>query len=174
MEWNAETIERLRGLWAEGYSTAEIGRRMGISKNAVVGKAHRLSLPSRPSPIRREPGGRASRPPQPRRVTGPTLPPLATAAASVEGVAAAPSPVEAVLRESGARETGGRETATRSAPRPAWRSTRPLTCSWPMGEPGTPSFHFCDDDAMPGKPYCERHAAVAYVKIRDRRDEAAA
>ncbi|MCQ4161483.1 GcrA family cell cycle regulator, partial [Roseomonas sp. GC11] len=54
MEWTAEAIEALRALWAEGHSTAEIGRRMGISKNAVVGKAHRLNLPARPSPIRRE------------------------------------------------------------------------------------------------------------------------
>ncbi len=169
MEWNAETIERLRGLWAEGYSTAEIGRRMGISKNAVVGKAHRLNLPSRPSPIRREAGGRSSRPPQPRRVTGPTLPPLATAAAPAATETAAPSPVEAILREPVLREP-----VVRNTPRPAWRSTRPLTCSWPMGEPGTPSFRFCDDDAVPGKPYCERHAAIAYVKVRDRRDEAAA
>ncbi len=169
MEWNTETIERLRGLWAEGYSTAEIGRRMGISKNAVVGKAHRLSLPSRPSPIRREPGGRGSRPPQPRRVTGPTLPPLATATVPAAAEASAPTPVEAVLREPVLREP-----VVRTTPRPAWRSTRPLTCSWPMGEPGTASFHFCDDDAVPGKPYCERHAAIAYVKVRDRRDEAAA
>ncbi len=168
MEWNMETIERLRGLWAEGYSTAEIGRRMGISKNAVVGKAHRLNLPSRPSPIRREPG-RAARPPQPRRVTGPTLPPLATANTPAPAQAAAPTSVEANLREPVLREP-----AVRNTPRPAWRSTRPLTCSWPLGEPGTASFRFCDDDALPGKPYCDRHAAIAYVKVRDRRDEAAA
>jgi GcrA cell cycle regulator len=42
MEWNEEAILRLRTLWGEGHSTAEIGRRMGVSKNAVVGKAHRL------------------------------------------------------------------------------------------------------------------------------------
>ena len=54
MEWNDETIARLRELWAEGLSTAEIGRRMSVSKNAVVGKAHRLNLPPRPSPIRRD------------------------------------------------------------------------------------------------------------------------
>ena len=47
MEWNDETIARLRAFWAEGLSTAEIGRRMGVSKNAVVGKAHRLNLPAR-------------------------------------------------------------------------------------------------------------------------------
>ncbi|WP_428376667.1 GcrA family cell cycle regulator [Lichenicoccus sp.] len=61
MEWNEETISRLRSLWQEGHSTAEIGRRMSITKNAVVGKAHRLILPPRPSPIRKglvsAPGG---------------------------------------------------------------------------------------------------------------------
>ena len=54
MEWNESSIAKLRALWAEGLSTAEIGRRMGVQKNAVVGKAHRLNLPSRPSPIRRD------------------------------------------------------------------------------------------------------------------------
>ncbi|QNT77838.1 GcrA family cell cycle regulator [Entomobacter blattae] len=53
MEWTEETIARLRALWDEGLSTAEIGRQLSITKNAVVGKAHRLGLPSRPSPIRR-------------------------------------------------------------------------------------------------------------------------
>ncbi|WBO59682.1 GcrA family cell cycle regulator [Acidocella sp. MX-AZ03] len=48
MEWTDDSIARLRSLWAEGLSTAEIGRRLNISKNAVVGKAHRLNLPARP------------------------------------------------------------------------------------------------------------------------------
>ena len=52
MEWTDVTVTRLRQLWSEGHSTAEIGRRLGCSKNAVVGKVHRLDLPARPSPIR--------------------------------------------------------------------------------------------------------------------------
>src|SRR3954451_16356577 len=85
MEWTEETITRLRGLWSEGHSTAEIGRRLGISKNAVVGKAHRLDLPARPSPIRRDGSGAAkARRPTRRRAAGPTLPPLSsTSEASV-------------------------------------------------------------------------------------------
>jgi GcrA cell cycle regulator len=68
MEWAEETIVRLRTLWDEGLSTAEIGRRLGVSKNAVVGKAHRLDLPARPSPIRRDgSGGGAPRRSAPRR-----------------------------------------------------------------------------------------------------------
>ena len=53
--WTPELMERLSALWTEGHSTAEIGRRLGISKNAVVGKAHRLSLKPRPSPLKRPP-----------------------------------------------------------------------------------------------------------------------
>ncbi len=54
MEWTAKAIDLLRALWAEGHSTADIGRRMGVTKNAIVGKAHRLDLPARPSPIRKQ------------------------------------------------------------------------------------------------------------------------
>ncbi len=79
MEWAEETIVRLRTLWDEGLSTAEIGRRLGVSKNAVVGKAHRLDLPARPSPIRRD-GSGSGAPAAPRRGgwPGPTLPPLSS------------------------------------------------------------------------------------------------
>ena len=59
-EWTDDTIRELRQLWSEGHSTAEIGRRMGVTKNTVVGKAHRLDLPARPSPIR---SGGSPRPP---------------------------------------------------------------------------------------------------------------
>jgi GcrA cell cycle regulator len=51
-DWTDSAIARLRELWDEGHSTAEIGRRMGISKNAIVGKSHRLRLKPRPSPVK--------------------------------------------------------------------------------------------------------------------------
>jgi GcrA cell cycle regulator len=54
MSWSGERIAELKQLWSEGHSAAEIGRRLEVSKNAVIGKAHRLGLPSRPSPIKRE------------------------------------------------------------------------------------------------------------------------
>jgi GcrA cell cycle regulator len=56
------------------------------------------------------------------------------------------------------------------APRPYGRV---VTCCWPIGEPGTRSFRFCDDASEPGKPYCSDHAKLAYVKVRDRREDAA-
>ena len=169
MDWNEETISRLRNLWAEGLSTAEIGRRMGVSKNAMVGKAHRLNLPARPSPIRRDPANIGMpRVPAAKRVTGPTLPPLpASAPAEVSVIPRAAAPAR--------MEPRGPAVAARPAPRPAAapRYSRPSVCCWPIGEPGTREFHFCDVAAAPGKPYCGEHAQIAYVKVRDRREEAA-
>jgi len=53
--WTPELVQNLSRLWGEGHPTAEIGRRLGISKNAVVGKANRLALTPRPSPLKQPP-----------------------------------------------------------------------------------------------------------------------
>lgn len=170
MDWSVEAIERLRALWAEGHSTAEIGRRMGISKNAVVGKAHRLNLPARPSPIRREatprpamPRTTAPRPaPAPRPVAAPVMARPVPAPAPAR-VAAPPAPPAAVVRSFPA-----------PAPRPVFtRAGSQKSCCWPIGEPGTSAFRFCSAEAIMGKPYCLEHAQLAYVKARDRREDAA-
>jgi GcrA cell cycle regulator len=159
MDWTDEVIAQLKLLWAEGHSTAEIGRRMSISKNAVVGKAHRLTLEARPSPIRRGMEGETSRRSL-RRSVGPTLPPLVSRPAAPE-TAQLPQPPPAQARipvlHAVARSGGSRS----------------IECCWPIGEPGTKSFRFCDAGSLAGKPYCAEHAQLAYVKVRDRREDAA-
>ena len=60
--WTQDRVEQLGQLWAQGLSTAEIGRRLGLTKNAVVGKAHRLSLNPRPSPLKAPPRQSARQP----------------------------------------------------------------------------------------------------------------
>lgn len=150
MEWSEDAITQLRALWIEGHSTAEIGRRMGVTKNAVVGKAHRLKLCARPSPIRRERPADA-RPRSPRAQA--TLPKAAPAAR------AEPTSVPA-----------GRPALRAVATAPNGRVS---PCCWPIGEPGTRSFRFCDDATLPNKPYCETHAQLAYVRIKDKRESAA-
>ncbi len=161
MEWNETIIAELKALWAEGLSTAEIGRRLGISKNAVVGKAHRLDLSPRPSPIRRS--ERAPGTPAPR-VTGPTLAPLPSRSE--------PSPVAvaSVARVHVEPKAPAPRRLAAVVPVPV---ARIAACCWPVGEPGKPGFHFCDAAAVAGKPYCAEHAQLAYVKIRDRREDAA-
>jgi GcrA cell cycle regulator len=171
MEWAEETIVRLRVLWDEGLSTAEIGRRLGVTKNAVVGKAHRLDLPARPSPIRRDgPGERAPRRSAPRRLAGPTLPPLSsTSPLAAAGGGPALLPQMGVLAPKPAPAPPARVPPP-PAPRPYGRI---VTCCWPLGEPGTRSFRFCDEASEPGKPYCTDHVKLAYVRVRDRREDAA-
>jgi GcrA cell cycle regulator len=163
MEWSEETIVHLRALWAEGLSTAEIGRRLGVSKNAVVGKAHRLDLTARPSPIRREGPGQPHERRSLPRTTGPTLPPLSSA----QPLAPMPQPVMVP------RPRPVLPAPVRVQPAPARPYGRLVACCWPIGEPGTREFHFCDAESEPGKPYCEEHAKRAYVKLRDRREDAA-
>jgi len=174
MDWTAEAIERLRALWAEGHSTAEIGRRMGISKNAVVGKAHRLNLSARPSPIRREAAMERPSHAAPARLPRPvavaarsTLPAAAPATGALPAAPASP-PASGMIAPR-APMAAPQPSVVRAFPR--FGSAR--SCCWPIGEPGTPDFRFCSAEATPGKPYCTQHAAVAYVKARDRREDAA-
>ncbi|GAA3660057.1 GcrA family cell cycle regulator [Acetobacter lovaniensis] len=203
MEWSEEIIAQLKDLWAEGLSTAEIGRRLSITKNAVVGKAHRLGLPPRPSPIRRngsKPKAAADKAEQPTltppaseapasRITAPApsaapAPVAATAPAPVAG----PSPVLAAATEASmvddktarkekaapaARPSTKPKTLLRSISDPEPQKRRGPSCCWPIGDPGTPGFHFCGATPIPGKPYCEEHAQIAYVRLRDRRDSMA-
>ena len=229
MEWTEEVIGSLRAFWSEGLPTAEIGRRLGLSKNAVIGKAHRLDLPARPSPIRRPAELAAAAPrrrsaaialppasvlggaPEPapdrapdrvpelvsdrardqamkpagspaigQRPTEPPRPAAAHASASPSG--GAPSGVSqaaaaAAVAAPSAAAQGGARPAVRMRPvevsHPAPRSARLTACCWPIGDPGTKDFRFCDAASVPGKPYCAEHAQVAYVKVRDRREEAA-
>jgi GcrA cell cycle regulator len=181
MEWTEDVISRLRDLWAQGLSSAEIGRQLGVSKNAIVGKAHRLDLPARPSPIRRNPVAEVPKTAPPRRLEGSTLPPLASTDVPVPVmvISPPPPPPPEPRREAIAPPVPPPPARTTpvAVPRPQPAPIRPygrvITCCWPIGEPGTRSFRFCDDPSEPGKPYCADHARLAYVKVRDRREDAA-
>ena len=112
-------------------------------------------------------------------MTGPTLPPLPAAAELVREPLAR-EPVHAVTPVVAAQPAPVPQMrapvpmpalALRPVPQPRSRNA---SCCWPIGEPGTKSFRFCDAEATHNKPYCSEHAQLAYVKVRDRRDEAAA
>jgi len=160
MDWTEERISELTRLWNDGLSTAEIGKLLGISKNAVVGKAHRLRLAARPSPIRRM-AVRPAAPRVPRAIRQPSSAPALpqAAAMSVPVTIAVPPPVAKPVVRPRVEVPAAQLSNQR--------------CMWPVGHPGDGDFHFCGDRALIGKPYCAAHCAVAYVKAKPKAGEAA-
>lgn len=148
MTWTDERVAELSKLWETGYSASAIGKMLGVSKNAVVGKAHRMRLEARPSPIRRDQRVRMRRRvPMPIRLND--LRPATVATP----VPAAPPP------------------APRLAVR---RDGKGPNCLWPHGDPGDADFHFCGAPAVESKPYCPEHCARAYITRTSRADNKAA
>ena len=150
--WTDAAVTNLRRLWDEGHATAEIGRRLGVTKNAVVGKAHRLDLPGRPSPIRVS-GVDGARE-KPKRTTVPKLTEL--------------EPARAAQPPSRAPATPASPPAAPPKPaEPQRRAQRPGPsdhCCWPVGEPGRAGFRFCDAPVPRRVIYCDEHAGLAYVR----------
>jgi GcrA cell cycle regulator len=160
----------LKQLWAEGLSASQIASRMGgVTRNAVIGKVHRLNLSGRaPQPRNNVP--RAPRKPRepshPGRGTGlPSLPtagnsalkPMMRAEIQPRPVATpAPEPVRLVELPK-----GGRVTILHLSDK---------TCKWPIGDPGNDDFCFCGHGPREGSPYCEYHARLAYQPLQDRRN----
>jgi GcrA cell cycle regulator len=145
MDWTEERIEALRSLWMQGLTASQIAERLGgVSRNAVIGKAHRLGLSARPSPIKREPGAKPVPMPRPARVA----PPQHHHAEPAPMPAAPPPPQPQITAKApGAAPAGGSKG-----------------CMWPIGDPKQAGFHFCGAPSEPGRPYCTQHCAAAYHK----------
>ncbi|WP_374653150.1 GcrA family cell cycle regulator [Dongia sp.] len=176
MEWTEQRIEMLRKLWGQGQTASQIATLLGgVTRNAVIGKAHRLGLTGRPSPIKRE-GAESAAPrrkpaaqrrqqpaiapmPAPRHAVAPSAHQNIQAPASVpaETRYAAPAPEIVETRI----EPQVAAVKAPSAPRVA-AGAGSKSCSWPVGDPKQPGFHFCGDVAEPGRPYCAHHCTIAY------------
>lgn len=157
-EWTVEMIAQLRTLWDEGLSTSQIGLRMGITKNGIVGKAHRLDLPGRPSPIKARNGTPWVRPQRAPRQTLPLLASIPTAA-----------PVRLEPRQSaslGRRPAAPSPEKAPEQPKPSFHKT----CQFPIGDPKSRGFRFCDDVTRPGSSYCETHHQLCYHRVPVRRE----
>ena len=153
MSWTDERIELLRANWEAGMTASQIAEALGegVTRNAVIGKAHRLGLPARPSPV---------------KITEVIEAVLDIAAAAVEGA------IEGV--------TAAPPRAVPRRPRPPAKPAKPAKtslldlsekiCKWPIGHPGETDFHFCGKAAQTGFPYCTEHCAIAYQAQLPRRD----
>lgn len=155
MAWTEKMVEDLKIMWKQGLTTGEIGKRLGVSKNSIVGKVHRLQLDARPSPIKKKDE-------QP-------------AAENVSRPAAEPAPEKTKEKKADKKdlphsEATGIQPAPVRAAAPKTVGTVQLTdldnhtCRWPLGDPKDENFHFCGKKVKIGQTYCEEHAALAYIK----------
>lgn len=181
--WTPDRIATLRVLWDTGLSTAEIGRELGIGKNAVIGKAHRLDLTGRESPIR--PPRVGPKPPTVRRAPAVTLvPPPSPVPAPLPASALTSSqgaeirPQTAAVCASGLLVEGQGPIVELGPPATVFRPRRAAACLWTEGT--RRSFVCCDQPATEGR-WCTAHAARARAtSVREafkpgvRRAEAAA
>jgi GcrA cell cycle regulator len=177
VEWSDAAMAFLRSLWDEGHSTAEIGRRMGRTKSGIIGKAHRLDLPGRPSPIRAAgSGARPGQHPVRSRRAGPiTLPALPRWCTHCFRILTAEQ-TRFCSSDCYRLAAVPRRTPKPPAPRAPRPESTPASvghvteCCFPLND-GRP-WRFCCEPTEPGKPYCAKHWAATHIPLRDRRDAA--
>lgn len=143
--WTEERVEMLRELWLKGLSGSQIAERIGgCTRNAVIGKAHRVGLPGRPKPhaFSNDPFVSERREERQRRQEA------------------------AKILNLGAEFHGDADhyrSAGHQRPLPVTSSIY-SSCQWPLGDPGDPGFHFCGGNPVSGRPYCPKHCEAAYLK----------
>jgi len=191
MSWTDERVETLKKMWGEGQSASQIAKELGgVTRNAVIGKVHRLGLSNRAGS-----GGGASKPAAKEKVAkpaAPKAPPKAKAAP-----ASKPAKEEPELDENGIPISAARRAIIPAGqplpPQPSANEISPealakvadvekgakkiglmelteKTCKWPVGDPATDDFWFCGLGVQQGKPYCEAHVGVAFQPMSSRRD----
>lgn len=190
MSWTDERVETLKKMWAEGQSASQIAKELGgVTRNAVIGKVHRLGLSNRAG------GGvtKAAGKEKPAAKPDPVVPPKADAkpkpepAEKPEAAPATPATVSVLARKQiipagqplppqpSANEISPEALASvreveKSAKRLTLMELTERTCKWPIGDPATEEFWFCGLATQQGKPYCEAHVSVAFQPMSSRRD----
>ena len=141
MPWDDNNVSKLRELWDQGLPTAQIGKLLGFTKNAVVGKAHRIGLERRPSPIRR-----TAVKPDRKKARSPIIPKL-----------------NFEVKKDGVTENQVHQQTFQPLVKNLFTKSVKRGCEWPEGHPDESDFKFCGKERFEDKPYCIDHCAVAYV-----------
>lgn len=149
--WSSATIAKLKLLFERGLSTAEIGKRLGFTKNAIVGKINRLKLNTRA--VKSKAGAKA--------VKKKVAVKKAAVKKAVKSVRPARSQKVKKDRKKTAAESKHKieRIIQHSA---ALMSLRADQCRWPLGDPDSDNFRFCAEKCLVGKPYCFEHCKLAY------------
>lgn len=200
--WTPELDARLRTLWADGMSTPRIGATLGCGKNAAIGRAHRLDLAARTSPVRKAPDGRlaievvreglasgltqreiARRSGLARQTVGRRAERLRGDVVAEPAVTLPPLPSARTSAPVVAVVTSLRLSPMHAAadivvppatPTPVFKPRPPGACCWPMWGRVKPTHVYCDASTVPGRVYCEAHCRKAYSRREDRQEAIAA
>lgn len=160
MAWTDQMVEDLKRMWEEGLTTGEIGKRLGVSKNSIVGKVHRLQLSGRPSPIKKKdaPAGENTAP-KPAKAEKP-----APQINKTKEEKAPAKEEEVVVEVSAPISVPEPKIQVKPSGKTMLTDLDNHTCRWPIGDPKDENFHFCGRKVKIGQTYCEEHANIAYVK----------
>ncbi|HWK13233.1 MAG TPA: GcrA family cell cycle regulator [Rhizobiaceae bacterium] len=167
MNWTDERVELLSKLWSEGLSASQIAAQLGgVSRNAVIGKVHRLKLSGR--------GRAATAAVRPKKV-------VSANSGGKQGVARVTRTVTTTIGATALQAQFDVEPVARQVLRPAADVVIPIsrrlvltelterTCKWPNGDPLAEDFSFCGNESGESGPYCGYHSKLAYQPVSERR-----
>jgi GcrA cell cycle regulator len=190
MSWTDDRVELLKKMWGEGQSASQIAKELGgVTRNAVIGKVHRLGLSNRAgSSSPAKPAAAKAKVAAKPKVEAPAKPKAKPAAKAPEPAAAAPAPKpnlparraiipagQPLPPQPSANEIPAEALAKvseveKKAKKISVMDLTERTCKWPIGDPATEDFWFCGLPSQQGKPYCEAHVGVAFQPMSSRRD----
>jgi len=166
--WTDERVELLKKLWTDGLSASQIAAELGnVTRNAVIGKVHRLGLSGRAKDAKPAASAAATRA---RKATrAPSAPAPIAPQVNASNVVMAPIQLQPVneVPEVFAED----DVAIPMSERVTIMDLRESMCRWPMGDPTKPEFRFCGARSITGLPYCNHHARIAYQPVADRKRE---
>ena len=169
MSWTDERVEQLRQHWLEGKSASQIATLLGhgLTRNAIIGKVHRLGLAGRA----KSPSSAPSRPraPSPQPAAHRTAPPR-TATVAHRIIHGATALAMAPLTEAEAEPEVYESVVLPMSLRVTIVELKEAMCRWPLGDPTSPEFRYCGSPVS-GGPYCAHHGRLAYQPAQDRRRE---
>jgi len=191
MSWTDERVELLKKMWGEGQSASQIAKELGgVTRNAVIGKVHRLGLSNRatktdakpkaeakpkPAPKPKAAAKPAAEPktePKPEPQTTSATPPKPAMSPARKAIipAGQPLPPQPSANEISPEALAKVNEVEKSAKKLTLMELTERTCKWPVGDPATDDFWFCGLPVQAGKPYCEAHVGVAFQPMSARRD----
>jgi len=179
MSWTDERVEKLKKMWSEGQSASQIAKELGgVTRNAVIGKVHRLGLSNRaggaPAPAPEKKSARAEPAASPRPGAKPAaedkVVEVTVAPRKPIVPAGQPLPPQPSANEISPEALANVREVEKTAKRISLMELTERTCKWPVGDPATDNFWFCGLAVQQGKPYCEAHVSVAFQPMSSRRD----